>query len=340
MKKRTIFQTSFVLLVLVLIVARGNANALDQLKVYLPVTFRNYCLDIFDDFSSPSTGWYISEGETTKWEYLDGEYRIFIKDAIAINNFYHAGPHTCPRENYTVEVDARWVGEPGGSYGILFGIIGRVDTGYLFLVDTTETPSYTFERMERHVHHEIFTSPSTDINSGNESNHLKVTRYGNEITLEINGIILGTWTDDSSGAKYSAVIAVPKIEHSAFDVRFDNFSITTLTQKPLPTGSVVIQDIFQFGTGSSEPDEFVEIENDDSSPIQLNNWTLEDEEHHVFKFPSFVINPGQVCRIYTNEYHPEWCGFNYGSGSAIWNNTGDTAYLRDGNETLIDEYGY
>jgi hypothetical protein len=338
MKKITIFLISIVLLIIVIIVIRGNANALDQLTVYLPVTFRKFCLDIFDDFSSPSTGWYTSENETGKMEYLDGEYRILIIDAL--NDFYHAGPHTCARENYTVEVDARWVGEPGGSYGILFGIIGRVDTGYLFLVDTTETPSYTFERMERHVHHEIFTSPSTDINSGNEPNHLKVTRYGNEITLEINGIILGTWTDDSSGAKYSAVIAVPKIEHSAFDVRFDNFSITTLTQKPLPTGSVEIQDIFQFGTESSEPDEFVEIENDDSSPIQLNNWTLEDEEHHVFKFPSFVINPGQVCRVYTNEYHPEWCGFSYGSGSAIWNNAGDTAYLRDANGTPIDDYSY
>jgi hypothetical protein len=52
------------------------------------------------------------------------------------------------------------------------------------------------------------------------------------------------------------------------------------------------------------------------------------------------MEPGKVCRIYTNENHPEWCGFNYGSGSAIWNNGGDTAYLRDGNGTLIDDYSY
>jgi predicted ATPase with chaperone activity len=52
------------------------------------------------------------------------------------------------------------------------------------------------------------------------------------------------------------------------------------------------------------------------------------------------MQPGDVCRIYTNENHPEWCGFNYGSGSAIWNNSGDTATLKDGNGTLIDEYGY
>jgi hypothetical protein len=104
---------------------------------------------------------------------------------------------------------------------------------------------------------------------------------------------------------------------------------------------VVIRDIFQFGTGSSEPDEYVEIENDDDFPIQLKDWTLEDNEHHVFTFPSFVIQPNQTCRIYTNEIHPEWCGFSYGSGSGIWNNTtGDHAYLRDANGTFISEKMY
>ena len=53
-----------------------------------------------------------------------------------------------------------------------------------------------------------------------------------------------------------------------------------------------------------------------------------------------MIQPGQECRIYTNEFHPEWCGFSYGSGSAIWNNTGDCANLRDGQGTQIDQYCY
>lgn len=37
---------------------------------------------------------------------------------------------------------------------------------------------------------------------------------------------------------------------------------------------------------------------------------------------------------------PGGCGFSYGSGTAIWNNTGVTATLRDGSGTLIDEYSY
>jgi hypothetical protein len=112
------------------------------------------------------------------------------------------------------------------------------------------------------------------------------------------------------------------------------------TQPPKTTGNVVIVTIHYDGLGSSEPDEYVEIRNDDTLAIYLDNWTLTDEANHVFTFPNFVIIPTFSCRIYTNEIHPDWCGFSYGSGSAIWNNGGDTATLRDGNGALIDDYSY
>jgi hypothetical protein len=103
---------------------------------------------------------------------------------------------------------------------------------------------------------------------------------------------------------------------------------------------VNIVTIYYDGSGSQEPDEYVEIRNDDTSPIQLYNWTLRDIANHIFTFPTYVMQPGQTCRVYTNEDHPEWCGFNYHSGSAIWNNTGDCGYLRDANSTTIDQYCY
>ena len=115
---------------------------------------------------------------------------------------------------------------------------------------------------------------------------------------------------------------------------------STVPAPPAPTGLVEIRDIFVDGAGTSEPDEYVVIENDESFPIQLQNWTLRDEANHIFTFPSFVIQPNQQCRIYTNENHPETCGFNYGSSTAIWNNGGDTAYLRNSIGTLIDDYSY
>ena len=114
----------------------------------------------------------------------------------------------------------------------------------------------------------------------------------------------------------------------------------TATSQPSTTGDVRITYIFVDGAGSQEPDEYVRIRNYDTRSIQLSGWTLRDEANHVFTFPSHIMEPDQVCRVYTNEDHPEWCGFNYGSGSAIWNNGGDCAYLRNSVGTLIDTYCY
>ncbi len=114
----------------------------------------------------------------------------------------------------------------------------------------------------------------------------------------------------------------------------------TSTLPPETAGSVVITHIFYDGADSQEPDEHVDIRNDDTQPIQLNGWTLRSKAGRVFTFPDFVMQPGQVCRVYTNKDHPEWCGFNYGSGSAIWSNSSDCAYLWDSAEAQVDTYCY
>jgi competence protein ComEC len=108
---------------------------------------------------------------------------------------------------------------------------------------------------------------------------------------------------------------------------------TTPIPSATPTGTprmghIVITDIFSDGAGSSDPDEYVEIYNDGGWSVQLGGWTLRDEDNHVFTFPDLTMWPGRVCRIYTNEYHAEWCGLNYGSKSAIWGDCEDCAYLR------------
>lgn len=107
------------------------------------------------------------------------------------------------------------------------------------------------------------------------------------------------------------------------------------------TGNIAITYIHYDGTGNQEPDEYVEIRNVDSMKIQLDGWTLRDIANHVYTFPDFVINPDQVCRVYTNEDHPEWCGFSYENGAPIWNNKGgDCAYMRDSSNAIIDTLCY
>jgi micrococcal nuclease len=103
---------------------------------------------------------------------------------------------------------------------------------------------------------------------------------------------------------------------------------------------MVITAISRRGTLWQEPEEWVEFRNDSQVPLQLEGWTLQDDERHIFTFPSFVLGPGQYCRVYTNEYHPTSCGFSYWSPSPIWDNVTECAYLKDPYGELISTFCY
>ncbi len=109
---------------------------------------------------------------------------------------------------------------------------------------------------------------------------------------------------------------------------------------PLTTGPMVIGLVIYRGTPWQEPEEFVEVVNDGTAPIQLKGWTLRDDDDHVFTFPSFVLGPGEHCRVYTNLYSPTTCGFSFFRPSPIWENDADCAYLKDPLGEIISTYCY
>ncbi len=59
-----------------------------------------------------------------------------------------------------------------------------------------------------------------------------------------------------------------------------------------------------------------------------------------FRFPAYVLQPGESCRVYTNEVHPETCGFSFGFSEPVWSNSGDCGYLYDPDGALMSEYCY
>ncbi|MEM7798504.1 MAG: thermonuclease family protein [Chloroflexota bacterium] len=96
------------------------------------------------------------------------------------------------------------------------------------------------------------------------------------------------------------------------------------TAVPQPAAPVVvISSIFFDGVVSRvESDEYAEITNQGEAPVNLGGWRLNaDDDGQDFWFPGFELQPGQRCRVYTNENHPEHCGFSFGSGKALWNNS-------------------
>ena len=127
----------------------------------------------------------------------------------------------------------------------------------------------------------------------------------------------------------------------------------TRTQTPIPLpketlvlvgqSDVRIACIFFDGVvPTSESDEYVEIVNMGDAAQNLSGWRLIDKEDGPeFEFPSWMLGPGESIRVYTNEVHPEWGGFSFENGRAIWNNNEpDTAELFDQAGDLVSTMSY
>jgi len=122
----------------------------------------------------------------------------------------------------------------------------------------------------------------------------------------------------------------------------------TATSPPAETTSrqdnsvITITNVFYDGTkGSAEPDEYVEIKNTGSLPVDLTDWVLQDPKgKDEYKWEGFTMQPGQVIRVYTNEVHADTGSFTFGSSRAIWANSGDVAELYDSDKELVSRYTY
>ncbi len=93
--------------------------------------------------------------------------------------------------------------------------------------------------------------------------------------------------------------------------------------------------IFIQCSGEDVLDEWVLIE---GTGTDITNWTLSDLANHTYTFSEFVIN-GSVF-VHTGSGENNETDVFWGSGTAIWNNGGDTATLRNENGDVINTYEY
>jgi micrococcal nuclease len=95
------------------------------------------------------------------------------------------------------------------------------------------------------------------------------------------------------------------------------------------------------GDESQAPnEEWVEVRNEGGRPVDLTGWGVRDESaSHRYGFPDgFRLPAGAAVRLHTGcgpdtatDLH--WCV----SGSAVWNNDGDTAFLTDPSGNIVDQ---
>lgn len=87
-------------------------------------------------------------------------------------------------------------------------------------------------------------------------------------------------------------------------------------------------------------DEYVVLGNKGDIPVDMTGWTIKDEANHIFTFPIFVLEPDRTVTIYTGPGKDTESDLYWDSKGAVWNNDGDTLYLRTADGELIFSYGY
>ena len=89
-------------------------------------------------------------------------------------------------------------------------------------------------------------------------------------------------------------------------------------------------------------DEWVRFTNHGAAPLDLGGWMVKDESSsHRYRFVDLVLQSGAAVTLRSGcgsdtDTERYWCT----SGSAIWNNSGDTVFLLDPAGNVVAQLGY
>jgi hypothetical protein len=224
MKERTLLLSSILIIVASLLIVGGNAKALNQLTVYLPVTFRNYCPPLFaDDFSDPTSGWPVGDDGNIRYEYLNNEYRILLR-----NTDWWAGARPgFLASDYNLTVDVRNATGIVGSYGLAFGLSD--DWSQFYSLEIWPDGYYGIYQIDDGNWTSLAEGPSNSINTGTTMNRLKIKRDGALIEAYANGALLASVSDGSYTGMRNVGLIVFTYDVPNVDVMFDNFGLYPVT---------------------------------------------------------------------------------------------------------------
>jgi hypothetical protein len=95
-----------------------------------------------------------------------------------------------------------------------------------------------------------------------------------------------------------------------------------------------------FNASGSPLDEFVCITSLDDEVVSLTGWTLVDTAGHTFTFPEFELASRASVRVHTGSGTNTPADLFWDRGAAVWNDSGDSVRLLDGDGEEITSASY
>jgi hypothetical protein len=195
----------------------------EQSVVYLPVIINGHCFNPYvDDFSDPGSGWPIVDEADYQLEYINGEYRILVKNTER----WGTASAGFKASDYLVTVDVHNANEAYGSYGIVFQLADDWSTYYTFEIFSDGYYSVWRYDAKKSGWKSLEFKFSAHINQGTAHNQIQLVRSGVLIQGFANGQLIVELEDDSfTGLGALGLIATTYADEADVDARFDNFSV-------------------------------------------------------------------------------------------------------------------
>lgn len=94
------------------------------------------------------------------------------------------------------------------------------------------------------------------------------------------------------------------------------------------------------GGNTSLNAEYIALKNTSSSAKNITGWTLRDKANLIYKFPTTTIGAGKYLFIRTGKGTNNATTRYWNRTWYVWNNSGDTAYLRTAAGTTVSTCGW
>jgi len=156
----------------------------------------------------------------------------------------------------------------------------------------------------------------------------------------------------TSGAGFDAPIEIAAVERvdgpllfvgDAEGVGWDEYVEIHLPDGELRHGVVIDVNADAPGDdGVNLNGEWVRFTNAGAEAVDFDGWEVADESaSHRYTFTDLRLEPGAEVTLFSgcgpdDETARYWCM----SGSAVWNNSSDTVFLRDGNGNIVTSLSY
>jgi endonuclease G len=151
-----------------------------------------------------------------------------------------------------------------------------------------------------------------------------------------NGLDLLAALDDAVEAALTGVGCVAPSAYRAYLPLV--IGATAAPQPQLP--QVTITNVVFDPPGDDLAGEYVLLRNLGQAAATLTSWTLRDEAGAIYTFPTFTLAASAEVRVWVKAGTNDGTNLYWGRSQPIWNNTGDTATLRDTSGAEISRFTY